>query len=87
MTDDRTSPDKLRHIADAETLTDLQRRMLTAGAWVVDGYTSQCGREQSADLQRRGLARSWEIGGDREQYTGWQFEATPAGQEMAHAGR
>lgn len=60
-------------------LSDLQVRMLQAGSFHVDGWTSPRGREAAADLEQRGLVRSFE-GGD-SQYTSINYDVTDAGKE------
>lgn len=58
-------------------LTDLQRQMLSVGEFHLDGWTSQRGREAAADLEQRGLIKTFESGGD--QYTVINCTVTDAG--------
>jgi hypothetical protein len=64
-------------VAGSGSLSDLHIRMLEAGEFHVDGWTSQRGREAVADLEARGLITTFE--GGSEQYTSINCTVTPAG--------
>lgn len=58
-------------------MTDLQRQMLEAGKFHVDGWTSPRGRGAAADLEARGLLRSFTT--CESQYTAINYTVTDAG--------
>lgn len=60
-------------------VSELQRRMLEAGEFHIDGWTSRASHEAAADLLERGLVTSF-VGGD-SQYTAINYTVTDAGRQ------
>jgi hypothetical protein len=60
-------------------MNELECRMLEAGSFVIDGWTSPRGHAAAAKLKNKGLVVSRQIGSNEAQYTGIQFTVTAKG--------
>ena len=60
-------------------LNDIQRHMIIAGKFHVDGWTSSAGRIAADDLLKLGYVTCFESGSDDEQSTVLNYTVTDAG--------
>lgn len=68
-----------------EDLNELQLKMLTTGAFYIDGWCTRRGKAAAADLHRRGLVSRVEQGSDEAQYTAHHYAINDQGRQVLNS--